>query len=32
VAVIAAVLGAPDPERAAREIRDAMDGTATAHP
>ncbi len=32
VAVIAAVLGAPDPERAARDIRDAMDGTVTAHP
>jgi len=31
VAVIAAVLGAPDPERAAREIRHAMDGATTAH-
>lgn len=31
VAVIAAVLGAPDPERAAREIRDAMDGAPIAH-
>jgi len=30
VAVIAAVLDAPDPERAARDIRDAMERTATA--
>ena len=31
VAVVAAVFGGPDPERAAREIRDAMDGAPTAH-
>lgn len=31
VAVIAAVLGAPDPERAAREIHDAMEAAVTAH-